>query len=211
MSTQARWDARLEAAVLLAARAAARRWLPALNAAVAIFIALALLAPLLLAHGHTRAARALYSAYRLTCHQEAQRSYFLGGPRLVYSRAELEAHIGTGVSSAFSGNAALGYKLAFCQRDLATYTALLLFGLFWPRLTRRLPRLPLRAYVLLLAPLAVDGLTQATGLRESTWFLRTITGGLFGFATAWLLLPELDLAIAAAVHSLSNRLRALQR
>jgi uncharacterized membrane protein len=75
---------------------------------------------------------------------------------------------------------------------------MLITGLTFALVRRRLPRLPLRMYVVLLLPIAVDGLTQLAGLRESTWLLRTITGGLFGMATAWLLLPELDKALLQA-------------
>jgi uncharacterized membrane protein len=85
--------------------------------------------------------------------------------------------------------------MAFCQRDLATYAAMLAFGLLYAVIRKRLLRLPMRVFLLLLVPVAVDGLTQLTGLRESTWWLRTFTGGLLGLAVAWLLLPELDAAI----------------
>lgn len=210
MSTPVGWDERLQIAILSAALVVARHWLTALNAMVAVFIALALLAPLLMANGQARTAAAIYDVYRLTCHQQPERSYFLGGPRLVYSPAQITESTELRPLAGFTGNTELGYKMAFCQRDLATYAAILLFGLLWPRLRRRLPRLPLRAYLALLLPLAVDGLSQAAGLRESTWLLRTLTGGLFGFATAWMLLPELEAAMADAVRSLSTRLQVLR-
>ena len=210
MKQAPRWDRKLEAAILSAAHVVAQRWLLCLNAALATFIALALLAPLLMASGHTRAAHTIYVAYRITCHQEPQRSYFLGGPRLLYTRTELLAQTTQSPLSAYLGSPDAGYKLAFCQRDLATYAAMLLFGLLWPRLRALLPRLPLRAYALLLVPLAVDGLTQAAGLRESTWLLRTLTGGLFGLATAWLLVPELEVAMSGAARSLAGRLASLR-
>jgi uncharacterized membrane protein len=41
-------------------------------------------------------------------------------------------------------------------------------------------------------PMAVDGFTQLFGLRESTWQLRTLTGGLFGLACVWFGFPLLD-------------------
>ena len=39
-------------------------------------------------------------------------------------------------------------------------------------------------YLLLIAPMAIDGLTQLVGWRESNWELRTLTGALFGLASA---------------------------
>ena len=44
--------------------------------------------------------------------------------------------------------------------------------------------------MLLVAPMAVDGLTQLGGWRESIWELRLATGVLFGLASAWLLYPR---------------------
>jgi len=196
---------------LSAALAAARRWREVVCAAIAGFIGLALLAPLLMLGGQAEAARSIYAAYRLTCHQAPERSYFVGGARLTYARDELPGQAGGDGLAGYLGGPGVGYKTAFCQRDLATYSVILLVALLWPRLGRRLPRLPLRAFIALLLPLAVDGLTQAAGWRESTWLLRSLTGGLFGLAIAWLLLPELEAAAAAAVRSLSARLSSPER
>jgi len=41
-------------------------------------------------------------------------------------------------------------------------------------------------------PIAVDGITQAIGIRESTWEIRLVTGTLFGVATVWLAYPHLE-------------------
>jgi uncharacterized membrane protein len=52
-----------------------------------------------------------------------------------------------------------------------------------------------------LVPIAIDGVSQLPGLasnlppwflRESTPLLRTITGTLFGFTTAWYLFPLIE-------------------
>jgi uncharacterized membrane protein len=40
--------------------------------------------------------------------------------------------------------------------------------------------------------MAIDGITQLFGLRESNWQLRTITGALFGLASVWLAYPYLE-------------------
>jgi uncharacterized membrane protein len=94
----------------------------------------------------------------------------------------------------------LGYKVAFCERDFAIYFSLLLFLLFYAAIRYKLPRMPMRLYILMILPLAIDGVTQAIGLRESTWLLRSVTGVLFGLATAWLLAPEVDKAMEGAAR-----------
>jgi len=135
------WERRLERAILSAAAVGARHWLLLLNVALGIFVALPLLAPLLMAQGHTQAAGTIYSLYRVTCHQEPYRSYFLAGPRMTYSKAELEALTPERPLAAFVGSPQMGYKMAYCERDAATYAVLLLAGLGFGLVRRRLPRL----------------------------------------------------------------------
>src|SRR6266699_7026724 len=57
----------------------ARHWLPAVNAALAAFLAGGFAAPVFAAIGLRSAADSLYSTYHLTCHQWAFRSFFLFG------------------------------------------------------------------------------------------------------------------------------------
>lgn len=171
-------------------------WLGFCNAAIAIFLAGAVAAPMLLAFKLTAAADTLYQAYHLTCHQWAFRSFFLGPgahnrglPIAIYSADDLAAR---GVDP-FStlGDASLGWKIAICERDLAIYLAVLLVGLVYAR-RRQIPTLHPFAFVTLALPMALDGFTQLIGWRESTWELRVLTGSLFGLGCAWFVLPTLD-------------------
>jgi uncharacterized membrane protein len=41
----------------------------------------------------------------------------------------------------------------------------------------------------MLLPMALDGVTQMFGWRESTWILRVVTGTLFGLGNIWFVLP----------------------
>jgi uncharacterized membrane protein len=181
----------------------ARHWLLAVNAVLAIFVAGALAAPLLAQLGYQSAAESLYTAYHLTCHQWAFRSFFLFGPQAVYSQTELA---GLGIDSfayAFVGGQvgaqSLGWKMAFCERDLAIYLGLLGVGLLYAR--RRGMQPPgFLLYGVLILPMALDGFTQLFGWRESTWELRTLTGLLFGMASAWLVLPRLESAMGPRPH-----------
>jgi len=168
---------------------ALRHWLLSLNLAVALFLTGALAAPVLAAVGLRAAADALYTAYHFTCHQWAFRSFFFFGQQPVYSQQSLAAQ---GIDPfGFSGNPSLGWKMAFCERDLAIYVGLLLVGVLYAR-NRDLKPAGFLLYGVLILPMAIDGFTQLFGWRESTWELRVATGLLFGLASAWLVLPRLD-------------------
>jgi uncharacterized membrane protein len=168
-----------------------RHWLAALNAALGVFLAGGFAAPILAAAGWRPLAEPLYAAYHATCHQWAFRSFFLFGPRplAVYDQQQLR-DLGLDPFT-FSGSADFGWKMAFCERDLAIYAALLLVGVLFAR-RRQLAPLGFAPYAVLILPMALDGFTQLFGWRESTWELRLGTGLLFGLASAWLVLPRLD-------------------
>ncbi len=184
-----------------------RHWLALFNVIVAVFVGLPFAAPLLMHAGLTGPARLIYLAYRPTCHQLPERSFFLFGAQGAYDVDELEADgaIPAGLNLLqrerlrWEGDAIRGYKVAICQRDVAIYGSILLgglsFGLVRHRcraLGRPVPRLPLKAYLVALIPLAIDGGTQLVGLRESIWPLRLLTGLLFGLATIWLAYPYIE-------------------
>jgi uncharacterized membrane protein len=183
-------------------RSAFRHWLAALNFALAAFLAGAIAAPVFTALGWGAAADALYAAYHFACHEWAFRSFFLfapGQPPLaVYSQQQL-ASLGTDPFS-FNGSPDLGWKMAFCERDLAIYIALLAVGIYYAR-RRDLQPAGFWVYGILILPMAVDGFTQLFGWRESTWQLRLATGLLFGLASGWLVLPRLDAAFGLQTAS----------
>jgi len=106
----------------------------------------------------------------------------------------------------FTGSERMGYKFAFCERDFAIYAALALFGFAFfvlQKLGIKVPALPFWAYLLIaIAPIGLDGFSQLFAnppfngfglgvypIRESTPFLRTLTGGLFGLGNGWLAYP----------------------
>jgi uncharacterized membrane protein len=174
---------------LLVPTHALRHWLLALNVSLGLFLAGALAAPVLASLGWWSAADALYAAYRLTCHQWAFRSFFLFGTQAVYSQPQLAAH---GLDPfGFVGSQMLGWKMAFCERDLAIYVGLVLVGLVYAR-RRRLQPVGFALYGVLILPMALDGFSQLFGWRESTWELRVASGLVFGLASGWLVLPRLD-------------------
>lgn len=174
----------------------ARHWLAMANLALFTFIAIPFLAPVFMRVGMTGAARVLYTIYIPTCHQLPDRSYFLFGEQTVYTLGELEtAGVVPNTSilqrRRYIGDETLGYKVAICERDIAIYGSMVVGGLVFAvlRKRRRIPRLPIGIYLLFLLPIALDGFSQLFGLRTSNWFLRTVTGSLFGLATIWLAYP----------------------
>ncbi|HZR97594.1 MAG TPA: DUF2085 domain-containing protein [Chloroflexota bacterium] len=183
-----------ERSALSAQHCLTRHWLALLNLAAAVWAGLPLAAPALMAAGWQAPALLIYTLYHAACHQWPGRSYFLFGPRLVYDMDKLQA-MGVGMARDFVGNAALGFKLAYCERDFAIYTTVLLAGLLYAVLRRRARPLPWPVFAICLVPIAVDGFTQLFGLRESSWELRTLTGALTGFAGVWLVYPRIALAL----------------
>ncbi len=190
----------------------ARHWLALFNGVVALYLLLPALAPVLAKAGLTTPASVLYTAYSATCHQLPDHSYFLFGEEPLYSLSALEARgleegLGLFQRRAFRGNETTGYKIAICQRDLAIYGSVLLAGLLFGLARARIRAPSLKVYLLFLIPIALDGFTQLLGLRQSDWWLRTVTGALFGGASVWLAYPYLESAMQDVIRTEEMRLR----
>jgi uncharacterized membrane protein len=188
-----------------------RHYLAMFNLLVLIYVGLPFLAPVLMKVGAQAPAGLIYRAYGLVCHQLAYRSFFLFGVQPNYPRAAagekggLNFNQATGLSEGsdansiyqaekYIGDELLGFKVALCERDVAIYGGILLFGLLFSVTRRHIPVLPWYIWILVgLVPIGLDGGTQLISqpplsflpFRESTSLLRVITGGLFGFTTAW--------------------------
>lgn len=105
----------------------------------------------------------------------------------------------------YVGDDTLGYKVALCERDTAIYLAILAFGLFFAATGRKTKSLHWLGWVLIgIGPIGLDGFSQLISqfniewlttllpYRESTPFLRVLTGALFGLATAWFAYPNIE-------------------
>jgi uncharacterized membrane protein len=210
----------------------ARHWLALLNLVLFLYVGLPFAAPVLMKIGATRPARWIYAAYSPLCHQLAFRSWFLFGEQAAYPRLDAGTSLipyeqATGLdpndvlaARAFLGNETLGYKVAFCQRDVAIYGGMLVAGLIFGLVRRWLKPLPIVLWLLIgVAPIALDGGTQLLGAfpffsalaRESTPFLRTLTGGLFGIMNVWMAYPYLEESMAETVTALVPKLAAVDR
>jgi len=177
---------------------------------LAIYLGLALLAPILMKTGNTLAAQRVYALFRPFCHQMASRSFFLFGPQLAYpsnlahveglqtyGEASGQRENDVSAASHFVGNEEMGYKIALCERDLAIYTSILIIALLFMFLRDNAKNIPWYIWAVLgLLPIVLDGGTQMISIfqlpflnwfpaRESTPFLRVLTGTLFGTFTAW--------------------------
>jgi len=92
----------------------------------------------------------------------------------------------------------MGHQLGLCARNFSIYASMFLVSLAFVLSKKRLPGIPWWVWVLMMLPMAIDGTTQMFGLRESTWYLRVITGTLFGVGNIWFALPLMHKAIFEA-------------
>ncbi len=201
-----------------------KRYLFVINLFMLLYVGLPILAPVLMKTGVTVPARILYRVYSPLCHQFGFRSFYLFGEQFYYPlKAANITQVtsfeqATGITEvndptslarlqarAFVGNEKLGYKMALCERDIAIYSALFLFGLIFAVTGRRFKSLHWMLWLLIgLGPIGLDGFSQLFSqfnwswlssflpYRESTPFLRVLTGALFGFTTAWFAYPNME-------------------
>lgn len=174
---------------------------------LAIFSGLPILAPILMHAGITAPADLIYRLYSLTCHQLAYRSFFFFGAQSAYTIDELQHLLGVTNDAADAfywrqvfGDAHIGYKMAWCQRDAAIYAAMILAFIVLGLFQTRAPRLDWRVYVIVFVlPMAIDGTWQLLTsplhivpflpVHESTALDRVISGALFGAGSVWLVFP----------------------
>ena len=202
-----------------------RHWLAVFNLVVALYVGLPFAAPVLMYTGHPGAARVIYTAYKPLCHQFAFRSWFLFGERTTYPREVFTQY--TGIDSddlwtarAYNGDERVGYKVAFCERDVAIYGGVLILGLFYGLTRKRLPVISWLPWLVLgILPIAIDGFSQLFSqppyswwaYRESTPLLRTLTGFLFGAMNAWLAYPYVGESMAQTEAELSAKLARVDK
>jgi uncharacterized membrane protein/glutaredoxin len=170
-----------------------RHWLRLACVALGIFVGLPWLAPVFAALGWWSLADPIYTVYAFTCHQLPERAGMV-----------------------------MDYQVAFCYRNTALYGGLFLFGTVfglsrsgqipWLRWLKK--PLPWWGLVLMLLPMAVDGVTHMLGLRETVmsdpsfdpffvgsqvgslnWWLRIITGGMAALGAVWFAYPRMQRAV----------------
>jgi len=205
-----------------------KHYLALLNFVMLLYFGLPLLAPVLMNAGLTGPANAIYTVYKPLCHQFGFRSFYLFGEQAYYPLAE--AHVdnvisfqaATGIEDLhnpagygrlearqFTGNAVVGYKMALCERDMAIYASIFLFGIIFALSGRRMKSLHWVLWILIgWGPIGLDGFSQLFSQMEWSWLIRylpyresiplfrVLTGALFGFTTAWFAYPAIEESMA---------------
>lgn len=190
-----------------------RHWLVVVNFIVLLYVGLPFSAPMLMKAGLERPASWIYTLYSPMCHQLGFRSWFLFGEQAAYPKeiagtsltsfAEATGLDEDNLSAAreFVGNDKVGYKVALCERDVAIYGGIFMGGLAFVLVRSKLKPLPVWVWILVgIMPIALDGGTQLLSVisflsfpvRESTPFLRTFTGLVFGIMNVWLAYPYVE-------------------
>jgi uncharacterized membrane protein len=165
-----------------------RHWLAWANTGLGVLVGLPWLAPVLMKLRAAGPAKAIYFVYGFLCHQFADRSFFLFGPRLTYSYTELLPYSSTADTwaglRAFIGAPDLGYKVAWSDRMVWMSLGFVVGGLLYAMLRSRLRAPGWRGPLLLILPMALDGFTHlvsdfagvGTGFRYSNAWLAALAG-----------------------------------
>jgi uncharacterized membrane protein len=201
-----------------------RHYLALFNFFIFLYVGLPIFAPVLMKAGAELPAKIIYTMYKPLCHQFGFRSFFLFGQQPYYPLAEANMpgvitfeqitgfenlRSSTSISRfdarQFIGNEQVGYKMALCERDIAIYGAIFLFGLIYAATGRRIKPLHWLVWIIIgMGPIGLDGFSQLFSqmewswlsnllpYRESTPYLRLLTGALFGLTTAWFAYPYME-------------------
>jgi uncharacterized membrane protein len=166
-------------------------WIVVFGIAFGLYSGLPFLAPVFMHANWKDMGNAIYFIYSFLCHQLPERSFFMFGPKLTYSLAEIGA---TGQDTInivalrhFIGNDVMGWKVAWSDRMVSMFTSLWISGLIWWPFRKRWPRLPLWCFILFLLPMAVDGGTHflsdlagiGQGFRDTNLWLADISRNIF--------------------------------
>lgn len=175
-----------------------RHWLLVFIGVWGVFNLLPWLAPVFMKFGWETGGRAVYTIYTFLCHQLPQRSFFLFGRQPMYELTTVQQVWQNSdnplVLRQFTGNAEMGWKVAWSDRMVSLYTGILLWAVVLGPWRRRLPRLPLWGLALLALPMVLDGGTHA--LSD---MLGGIGGG-FRYDNTWLA-SLTDYALAPGFYS----------
>ncbi len=197
------------------------------------------LAPVFMKAGWNGPAEVIYKIYSPLCHQWGFRSIFLFGEQPVYPHAAANVQglssfeEVSGITDAndqnrtaarqYEGDAVVGYKVAFCERDTAIWGAMTLFVILYGISGRRFPKMHWLVWLLVgVAPVGLDGFSQLLSqipvtwlqsllpYRESTPLLRFLTGFLFGFSTAWFMFPLIEETMVDTRRMLAKKFAMLK-
>ncbi len=138
-------------------------WATMLTVILGLLVGIALAIPFLSYFGLDAIAKPLFFSLHFVCAQVPSHSFYI-----------------------------FGHQLGLCARNFSIYMTMFLGSLVFVLSKKRLPALPWWLWILMILPMAWDGITQMFGLRESTWELRLLTGALFGLGNIWFVLPMIQ-------------------
>jgi uncharacterized membrane protein len=216
-----------------------KHYLLLLNLFLLLYFGLPFLAPVFKKVGLDGPAEVVYKMYSPLCHQWSFRSWFMFGEQAFYPHAAanipgvISFEEVTGITDSndpsrtqarqFEGNEVMGYKIALCQRDEAIWGSMFLFGFVYAISGRRIKKLHWFLWILIgLGPVGLDGFSQLLSqipgtflqsilpYRESTPFLRSLTGFLFGWSTAWFTIPLMEETMEESRRALAKKFAILK-
>ncbi len=209
-----------------------RHWLAMTNLIFFLYVGLPFAAPVLMNIGASSTAIRIQRIYSPLCHQLAFRSWFLFGEQPAYPLETAHTSLtpygeATGLDSddfweakEFIGDERLGFKVVLCQRDIAIWGGMLVGGLFFAIFRKRMKPLPILIWLVVgVLPIALDGGTQILSEfpflsfphRESTPFLRTVTGALFGIMNVWMAFPYIEVTMNETRILVTSKLAAAEK
>ena len=169
----------------------ARHWLLIINLLIALWVALPWLAPVFIHWGWMGAGKAIYLLYSFQCHQLPERSFFLFGRQAMYSIAEIQSAWQTTtdplILRQFIGEPEIGWKVAWSDRMVSMYTSILLGGLLYGLVRKKMKPLSIWMFAILLLPMVIDGGTHmisdlagiGQGFRDTNVWLQILTDNAF--------------------------------
>jgi uncharacterized membrane protein len=151
-------------------------------AIMVIFVFLIILTPILQMQ-NSDSWKLLFSFFSFFCHQKFERSLCLNQN---YQLGNCD------IASNFI------YQFPVCSRDISFYLAMLIGGFLVLFLKKKDEiKIPdIIWLILFIAPMAVDGLTQLFGLRESTNEIRIVTGSIAGIIIPFYMIPIINRLIS---------------
>jgi uncharacterized membrane protein len=165
-----------------------RHWLLLINSGALLYAGLPWLSPLAKASGHPLIGEFLFRIYTPLCHQLPERSFFI-----------------------------CGHQVGFCHRCVALYSSIVVAGLLFGLLRRRMHPISLKVGGLLLLPILIDGLTHMVddlsglGFRGGgdaigslNFWLRMITGALVGVVVLLAIYPRVERDLRSAVDKMTR-------
>ncbi|MGE5463090.1 MAG: DUF2085 domain-containing protein [Syntrophothermus sp.] len=162
-------------------------WIEIFLVVYGLWVFVPFLAPVFMELGWAGPGKVVYFIYSFFCHQLPERSFFLFGQKAMYSLREIQSvwqnTDNPMILRRFTGNPAMGWKIAWSDRMISYYTSVWLFALLWYPFRRKIKPLPWWGFILLLLPMALDGGTHmisdlagiGQGFRDTNQWLAVLT------------------------------------